>query len=221
MKNFNKKTELIIIAASLLTITLLWDTKIIYPVKLILILFHEASHALTAFLTGGKIVGIELNGDLSGGCVTEGGNNLLIALSGYPGSFIIAALLFFSAYNQKLKLVSTFGIPAALIFITANFITDTGMSIIIIIIAAAFFIIARFTPDVINRLFFIITGLTGLIYVALDLFADSSGENLIRSDVTQLSYQSGIPEFTWIVLWLMIFLVLFWYAGKKIIFGKS
>jgi hypothetical protein len=221
MKNFNKITELILITASLLTIVILWDTKIIYPVKLVLILFHEASHALAAFLTGGKIVGIELNNNLSGGCVAEGGSNLLIALSGYPGSFLIAALLFFSAYNKKLKLISAFGIPAALVFIAANFIEDTVMSIIILVIAAAFFVIARFTPEALNRLFFRIIGLTGLIFVALDLFADSTGENLIRSDVALLSRQSGIPEFAWIALWLLIFLVLFWYMGKKIILNKN
>ncbi|WP_041355659.1 M50 family metallopeptidase [Melioribacter roseus] len=108
-----------------------------------------------------------------------------------------------------------------MVFIAANFIEDTVMSIIILIIAAAFFVIARFTPEALNRLFFRIIGLTGLIFVALDLFADSTGENLIRSDVALLSRQSGIPEFAWIALWLLIFLVLFWYMGKKNYFQQK
>lgn len=221
MKNFSKTTELIIITASLLMIIFFWNTKIIYPIKLSLILFHEASHALAAYVTGGKVIEIELNRDLSGGCIVENGNNFIIALSGYPGSIVIAVLLFFSAYNKKLKSISSFGVPAALIFITANFIDDLLISIIILLIAASFFMIARFTPEIINNLFFKITGIISLVYVVLDILMDSSRSNLIQSDVAQLSYLSGIPEFVWLLIWLLILLVLFLYAGKKIFFTEE
>ncbi len=221
MKNFSKTTELIIITASLLMIIFFWNTKIIYPIKLSLILFHEASHALAAYVTGGKVIGIELNRDLSGGCIIENGNDLIVALSGYPGSYVIAITLFFSAYNKKLKAISAFGIPAALIFITANFINDSLISIIVLFIAVSFFIVVRFSPYIISNLFLKITGLIGLIYVVHDIFSDYSQDNLIQSDVAQLSYLSGIPEFVWLLIWLLILLVLFLYAGKKIFFTEE
>ncbi|MGK9477612.1 M50 family metallopeptidase [Melioribacter sp. OK-6-Me] len=221
MKKFNKLTELIIIAASLLVITFFWNTKIIYPIKLSLILFHEASHALAAYVTGGKVIGIELNRDLSGGCIIENGNDLIIALSGYPGSYTIAIILFFSAYNNKLKTITEFGIPAALIFITANFINNSLISIIVLFIAVSFFIVVRFTPSIFSNLFFKITGLIGLIYVVDDILSDYSQDNLMQSDVALLSYLSGIPRLVWIIIWILIFVVLFFYGCKKIIITKN
>jgi len=41
----------------------LWDTFVVYPFRLFVVLFHEISHGLAAVVTGGSIVSIGLRFD--------------------------------------------------------------------------------------------------------------------------------------------------------------
>jgi hypothetical protein len=97
-----------------------WDTFVVYPIKLFVVLLHEMSHGLSAVLTGGRIVAIELNQYLGGMTTTEGGSILIIASSGYLGIIaliasvilIVSPRYFSSLVNQiitqSLGLVSVF-----------------------------------------------------------------------------------------------------------------
>ena len=46
--------------ACLCGVCLLWDSAVIFPLKILAIFFHELSHGLAAVATGGEIVSIEL-----------------------------------------------------------------------------------------------------------------------------------------------------------------
>ena len=104
----NKKSEkknfdvLIILSISIFSL-LLWDSPIIYPVKIFVILLHEISHAVAAILTGGSVEKIILDLHLAGNTITKGGNQILIALSGYVGSLFIGSLILISAKDKNLS----------------------------------------------------------------------------------------------------------------------
>src|SRR5512143_631488 len=71
---------------------LLWDTFVVYPFRLFVVLLHEISHGLAAVATGGAIVSIGLSFDEGGVCLTRGGWPFLILNAGYLGSLLWGGL---------------------------------------------------------------------------------------------------------------------------------
>ena len=54
-KEQKKQIELGIIIFVLLLAFLLWNTFLIYPIKLFVVLTHEISHGIAAIVSGGKL----------------------------------------------------------------------------------------------------------------------------------------------------------------------
>ena len=64
----------------------LWDTPLVYPLKIFVVLLHEVSHAVVAVVTGGTIERIILDPREGGACYCPGGNTFLTLSAGYLGS---------------------------------------------------------------------------------------------------------------------------------------
>ena len=129
--NTSKKKNidiLIILSISIFSL-LLWDSQIIYPVKIFVVLLHEISHAIAAIVSGGSVEKIFLDVHLAGSTITKGGNQILIALSGYIGSLIIGSLIFISADSKNFnKWLTT--ILAIIIFLVAvNLVQDCSSNL--------------------------------------------------------------------------------------------
>ena len=60
----------------------LWDTGLVYPLKVFVVLLHEVSHGLVAIMTGGTIDRITLSAQEGGACYCPGGSAFL-TLSAY------------------------------------------------------------------------------------------------------------------------------------------
>jgi len=66
---------------------------LVYPFKLFGTFVHEWGHALVALATGGHVVELQVNSDLSGETFTAGGWQLPILSAGYVGAACAGALL--------------------------------------------------------------------------------------------------------------------------------
>jgi hypothetical protein len=64
----------------------------LYPFSLFATLIHEAGHALAAVATGGTVVNLRVNSDLSGQTQTADGIVPVVVSAGYVGTAIIGAL---------------------------------------------------------------------------------------------------------------------------------
>ena len=94
-------------AAAFLALAL-WDTLLIKPFRLFVVLVHEVCHAGAALATGGEVIEIRTNWDESGHTLTEGGFFPLISSAGYVGSALAGALLIYTGIRpvlQRLALV--------------------------------------------------------------------------------------------------------------------
>ena len=79
------KKRLTFLAGFLLYFVLLWalwDTVVIYPIKVFVVLLHEVSHALAAMATGGSVERILLNANQGGAAYTVGGNPFITLSAG-------------------------------------------------------------------------------------------------------------------------------------------
>ncbi len=216
-----KIVELTVLLLLLIFSFIFWDTKFVYPLKLFVVLLHEECHALAVLITGGKILSMNIGYDLGGSCQASGGNEIVIASSGYLGSLILGLLFFLSPNN--IKIGRWIVIFLSLLILVFTFFTIKSIAFILIVtllmgvlIASSFYM---FIPiiSILIRAF----GLLSVIYVLFDIKNDLAESQNVITDVNIISSLTGIPEIAWGLIWLGIsltFLVLAIkcsYAEKK------
>ena len=64
---------------------LLWETPVVYPLKIFVVMLHEISHGIASIATGGAIDKIVLDPYQGGACYCGGGNAFLTLSAGYSG----------------------------------------------------------------------------------------------------------------------------------------
>jgi len=203
-KQNNSVLELVLLFMILMISFLIWDTYFIYPIKLFVVLLHEAGHGISAILSGGKIVTLSIGLDLSGKCETYGGNNIFIATSGYLGSLLFGLTIFYSTHNKKIGKLFL-----VLISILILLISITSMQSITFMLLAIFFSLlllssAFFLNNKIVSFLLRSFGLLSCVYVLFDIKDDILSRSTSISDASILSNLINVPVL-WIgVSWLII-----------------
>ena len=82
-------------------VLVLWDSFVVFPFRIFVVLLHEISHGLAAVASGGAIESIELSFDEGGVCNTRGGSAFLILNAGYLGSLIWGATFLVLGERRK------------------------------------------------------------------------------------------------------------------------
>ncbi len=183
---------------------LLWNTPLVFPLKVLVIFLHELSHGLAALLTGGSIEQISISARLGGHALTRGGNVFLILSAGYVGSLILGALVLLLALRTHADraVMAIFG--AVLLAVTAVYIRD-GFAVLFCVAAGlGMLATARFLGRDLNDLLLRIIGLTSLIYVPHDIFSDTIARSNLRSDAFMIAERFGGSTVFWGGLWLAI-----------------
>lgn len=218
-KKEKQRLELFIILAVVIFSILIWDTIILYPVKLFVVLLHEISHGIAAVLTGGKIVSIEIFENLGGQCLTSGGVSFVVASAGYLGSLCFGSLLFLSAYNKKIENWSTYSIAFILIFFAANYMVGSIGILLALSFSFLLIISSKYFNQIFHRYFIKILGIISSFYVLVDIKEDLLTFAYRETDAHLLAKISGIAAPIWGFLWFLISVVvvyfLFKYGFKK------
>lgn len=98
-----QKVTLGVIVAYVVIIALLWNLPYLrytlWPFKMLVIAFHEFSHAATACCTGGRVESISLDPHEGGVTHMRGGISAVTLPAGYLGSSLIGALLIFCGFD--------------------------------------------------------------------------------------------------------------------------
>lgn len=95
--------QLLVLATVVVALTFFipYGQFLIYPIALFGTFIHEASHALAAVMSGGKVLGMHVNLDTSGLTKTMGGVGLLISSAGYLGSVLAGAAFLLAGRRRK------------------------------------------------------------------------------------------------------------------------
>lgn len=209
-KTLNKKnqiTELVILFTLLIISFFLWNTYFIYPIKLIVVLLHEISHAFAALISGGKIIEMNIGLDLGGKCETEEGNTIFIASAGYLGSLLWGLLIFTSPNFKKngfwilislsvLILVTSISVPAGITFVILALILS------LLLITSAFLLRIPIIKIVVRAF-----GLISCIYVMFDIKDDLLSRSSELSDASLISSLTNIPVIIIGLSWAFISIV--------------
>lgn len=120
-----RRQALLISAAALVIVYLLWNIPtfdpVMYPFRLFVTYIHEAGHALAALLTGGSVLGFTISPDGSGLARTAGGVRALILPAGYLGAAFFGAVLFYLVNTVRYTRPISIAIGAGLLFFTTVF----------------------------------------------------------------------------------------------------
>lgn len=109
--------------------TLLWDTGLLLPVKLLIVLVHEIWHGLAALASGAFVGQLNVRFDEAGETVVTGlfskPGFLLTVSAGYPGTALTGALLLHQGLAGRSERVTLFGFSAVLLYMSYLF-TESG-----------------------------------------------------------------------------------------------
>ncbi len=164
------KGKLLILFGIYGLIIFLWNQPYLLPLKTLVILLHEISHALGALLTGGEVASIVISWNESGYTVTEGGIFIAVAAAGYIGSIFWGSGMLFCSLKGKYHRYLSIFLGFLVIYFTLKYIQKTETSIVTIAIAWAVFLIftGLFLSNVNRYALYLMGGLTSL-YGTLDL----------------------------------------------------
>jgi hypothetical protein len=203
-KKQKRISEILILIVIITFSILLWETVIIYPIKLFVVLFHEISHGIAAIITGGEILSLNINLDLSGNCTIEGGNTFVIASSGYLGSLLIGLFIIYSSYNNKYRSWILISLAIISILFTINKSTNGTLPIILIFLSGIILLLIRYSPEYFSNFILRVIGIISCLYVIIDIRQDILTSHNNFSDATIISTSTGISEYVWGVIWILI-----------------
>jgi hypothetical protein len=194
----------------------LWDTPVVYPLKIFVVLLHEVSHAVAAVATGGSIQRIELTLDQGGACFCPGGNAFVTLSAGYLGSVGWGALLLTLAtgaakrHRLALVIIGTLLAAMTILYVRNLFGLVFGLAAGFALIAAA-----RSLPAAFQKGTLLVLGLTSSLYAILDIKSDVIDRPELRSDAAMLAELTGVPTVVWGVFWIGIAMVVSWLLFQR------
>ena len=219
--NSVRRNEFFILLAIAIVSILIWDTLLIYPIKLLVVTLHEMSHALVTIFTGGSVIKMVVTPELSGGVTSQGGNEFLIASAGYLGSLIFGTIIFFSASNKKLNLWSSTIIAVLILLFTANFFSNAVTIIFSLIYVVLFYSAPRFFPYKINYWTMRTIGLISMMYVLFDIKEDLLTLTYRKTDAQQLAILTTVPPIVWGIIWFSVTLAAIFFVFKFSYFREN
>ncbi|MGE5497642.1 MAG: M50 family metallopeptidase [Syntrophothermus sp.] len=196
-----------------------WDSAVIFPVKLFVVLLHESSHAFAALLTGGTVSEISINFELGGNCVSKGGYVPLIACAGYIGSLISGVLLLYSSthYTRGKMICNIFaGLFSLMILLMNSFWGILAASVFALLMIVS----PRFLPEFVHHTFMAVLGTLISLYAIIDIREDLFNSEYIMTDAQMMAGITGIPAIVWSLFWLLLSVVVLYLMLKRK-FGKG
>lgn len=195
-----------LLAAIVVPVMLLWSTPIVWPLKILVVFFHELSHGLAAIVTGGRIARIEVVAAQGGVCWTMGGNQFLILMAGYLGSLVWGAGVLLVASGSKRDRAVSVGLGSVILVATVLWVRPVisfgfGFHLLAAIALVA---LGWFLPDTFNDIVLRIFGVTSCLYVIPDIYSDTIARSHLRSDARMLAEMTHIPTVIWGGLWILL-----------------
>lgn len=207
LASFDLKSLLILIVLFAAT-WLLWDTPLVYPIKIFVVMLHELGHAIAALVTGGQVVGIQIFPEEGGMTFTRGGWPFVILSAGYLGSLLAGSVLLYLSSRRRggrgLMIALAVLIAASTLLFVRNFF---GV-IYGLLAAAALWFSAYRLPTRVNlyivRFIAVACCLYALLDIRSDLFSFAPVSGAVVNDAIALNRLTGIPALIWSVLWLVV-----------------
>ncbi len=185
------------------------------PFSWVMTYFHEISHGIGSLITGGSVVKIQLHLMGSGMCYTIGGIRFVVLQAGYVGAVVWGILIYRMADGMRKKGVNLIAVFLAVLVAVTTILygRDVITWSILLVLFGLFVSIVKLHEPSFVKLSLKFVG----VYVLLD--AIRAPLQLIDGrhygDGAKLSDLTMIPEFFWVVLWMVTGGYGVWYLWKS------
>jgi hypothetical protein len=184
---------------------ILWNTPVVYPLKIFVVLLHEASHALAVWISGGTVAQITLDPRQGGVTWATGGNAFLALSAGYLGSLAWGAALVTVAHLKRVHAGWVMGAAGVLVLeLTAFYLRGLFAIVFGALFGGAMLVAAWKLPELWNRRTVLVLGMTSCLYAVLDIKSDVLDRPTLPSDAAMLADLTGLPTVLWGVVWIAL-----------------
>ncbi|TNY23297.1 peptidase M50B-like-domain-containing protein [Rhodotorula diobovata] len=206
--NDTQKVTLGVIGAYAVVITILWNLPVVHwvlwPFKLLVVAFHEFSHAAVGCCTGAKVKSITLD-PREGGCtMMAGGVGALTLPAGYLGSSLIGALLVFCGFDVVASKVASI-VVGVMFLLTLWWGKRDWLTILTILLATGLIVACWFIAHgVALRFYMLFLGVMNSLYSLYDICDDLIFRKVNESDASVFAKRYGGSSVCWGVLWFIV-----------------
>jgi len=199
-----------LLAGLFLLIFYLWNSPLLYPLRILVVFFHEMSHALAAILTGGGVEAIHLHPGAGGLCVTTGGIPFIVISAGYLGSLLWGGAIMLLSRKAKVVNLLTTGLGIVLLGAAALLVRPVlGFGFLFCVGTGAALAAMGLKLAVWANAFALrLIGLSSCMYATVDIKSDILDRPHLTSDATLLAEHTGVPAFAWGVFWMVLAIAL-------------
>ncbi|CAI6079278.1 M50 family metallopeptidase [Cohnella sp. JJ-181] len=169
---------------------------------------HEFSHALTALLLSGQVLGIELHPDHSGVTYTRlasSWSSLPVSMSGYIGASLFSLLLFALHRRKAQRLGLALAVAVAVVMLVLFVRGGFGMAWLAAFIALTGTML--FLGPKIRSFYYLLLAFLTLEESALtpvSLALSALGNPARAGDATNLANVTGVPAIFWAMLFVLV-----------------
>src|SRR3954468_19425342 len=128
----------------------LWDSPVLWPLKVLVVMIHESGHAVASLLVGGSVQHISVSGNEAGQCLSTLPDSALGAIvvysAGYVGSALVGGVLLLATYRYRVRRWMLAAAAAWLVVMAFLYGRDLFTVAFCLGTAAALGLAARFLP---------------------------------------------------------------------------
>lgn len=183
-----------------------WDSPVLWPVKLLVVMVHETGHAVGTLVVGGSVDQVVLGSDESGACLSMLPRSVLgkivVYSAGYVGSSLAGALMLLATLRWRWRR-SVLGLFCVWMVVMGALYAGNLFTFAFCAGTAVLFgLAARLLPDRgVEALNLFLAAFISL-YAVFDLRSDLWNSSVRdRSDAALLADQTLIPALVWAALW--------------------
>jgi hypothetical protein len=213
--------NILFLLISIAVVIILWTTPVLYPLKLLVVFFHESSHALATVLSGGEVAQLVLLKEQGGYVMSRGGSRFLVLNSGYLGSLIWGVIIYWLSVHTRFDKAALLVLGFVIALITLGFAGSLFTIVFGLLTGITLVLVARYLSQDISDFILRLIGLTSMLYVPLDIFSDTISRSQLNSDARMLATEYGGTTIMWGVVWLLISVFIIFICLRRSIFKKS
>jgi hypothetical protein len=199
-------TRLAIVGLLAVALVVLWGTPYVWPLRILVVMFHELGHAVTTWVTGGSVESITLSPDEGGLTRSLTAHPILVLNGGYLGSLLAGVGLVFAGSGPRVARWTAYGLGGVLVLTTLLFVRPIfGFAFpFCVIVAGGFFALGRLAPGGWIRAAVAFLGVFSVAYAMLDIWSDVFlAPADATTDATMLRAATGIPAMVWGLVWMV------------------
>jgi hypothetical protein len=197
-----------------------WGSLWVWPFKMLVVTFHELSHAAAAILSGGEVLSMGISPNEAGFTKTRGGIPWVILNAGYLGSLAWGAgLLYASKSPERARTTATL-LAALLAFVTIWFMRPIFSfgTLFSGFVVLGLLVTGRLASGEAAAFSLRAIGVFSVLYAFFDIQSDVLHRGPTgTTDATMLADLTGVPAMAWGVGWLALGVVVLWVMRRSLV----